>query len=153
MDGDVLDGIVLTNAIDDILSLGCLAVDSVHTIKVRSWAMSDEELGAVGIGSGISHGENTRLVVATVRLAFAFELVTRAAGASSSWATTLDHEVRNDAMKGQAVIVSSRGQVEERCDCDGGVIREGGDIDIAFVGVDGDFNVVHEAGRLPNLDT
>ena len=79
MNGDVLDGVVLADLIHHILSFGGLAKDGVLAIEVRGGTVSDKELRAVGIRASIRHRKNAGLVVATVGLAFAFELVTRSA--------------------------------------------------------------------------
>ena len=93
VDGDALDGVVLADGVDHVLAFGGLAKDGVFAVEVRSGSVGDEELGPIGIGTRVGHGENTGLVVATVGLALALELVAGATSASAVWATTLDHEV------------------------------------------------------------
>ena len=146
VDGDVLDGVVLADGIDDVLSFGGLAKDGVLAVEVGSGAVGDEELGAVGVGSRVGHGKDARLVVATVGLALALELVAWAAGARALGASALDHEVGDDAVEFQAIVKSAGGEMKKRGHRDRGVIGESGDIDVAFAGVEGDFNVVHEEG-------
>ena len=48
--------------------------------------------------------------------------------------------------KGEAVVKPARGEVKEGGDGHRRVIRKGGDIDVALVGVDSDFDIVHEEG-------
>lgn len=146
VDGDVLDGVVLTNGVDHVLAFGGLSKNGVLAIEVRSRSVSDEKLGTVGVGACVGHGEDAGLVVATVGFAFALELVAWATGAGALWTTALNHEVRDHSVKLEAIVKPAGGEVKERGYGDGGVIGEGGDVDIALVGVDGDFNVVHEEG-------
>ena len=144
MDGDVLDGVVFADGIDDVLSFGGFAKDGVLAVEMRSGAVGDEELRTVRVRACICHGEDAGLVVATVGLALTLELVAWATRSSAVRAAALDHEVGDHAVKGQAVVKPAGGEVKKRGNGDGRVIGESGDVDIALAGVDGDFNVVHE---------
>ena len=148
VDGDVLDGVAAFDLVDDVLAFGSLAEDSVLAVEVRSRKVGDEELRAVGIRSRICHREDARLVVATVRLALTLELVAWATSSSAGWATALDHEVRNDAVKLEPVVVAAGSEVKERSYGDGSIIRKGRDVDVAFACVNRDFNIVHASGRI-----
>ncbi len=147
VDGNALDGVVLADAIDHVLTLSGFAKDGVLAIKVRSGTMGDEELGAVRVWARIGHGEDTRLVVATVGLALTLELVAGATSASSSGAASLNHEVGDHPMKSETIIEPAGGEMQKGSNRDGCVVGEGGDFDIAFAGVNGDLNVVHEGGE------
>lgn len=81
--------------------------------------------------------------MSTVWLALALELVTRISGASAQRATALDHEVWDDAMKLKAIVEVARSEVQEGGHGDGRVIGKEGEVDVAFTGVDSDFDVVH----------
>ena len=49
------DFIALFDGIDDVLAIGDLAENRVFSVEVRGGAMGDEELRAVGAGSGVGH--------------------------------------------------------------------------------------------------
>jgi len=113
VDGDGLDEVTSFDGVDDVLSFGGLAKDGVFSVEVGSGKVGDEELGAVGVGSGVGHGEDAGLVVPTVGLALALEFVAGAAGAGAGRAAALDHEVGDHAVERQAVVEPARGEVEE----------------------------------------
>jgi len=48
---------------DEVLSLGDLTEDNVLAVQPRGNDGSDEELGSVGVGSSVGHGEQEGLVV------------------------------------------------------------------------------------------
>lgn len=105
MNGDGVDFVASDDGVDDILSRGGLSKDGVLAVEMWSGKVRDEKLRAVGVGSGVRHGENAGLVVATVGFAFALELVAGAARACAGWATALNHEVRDDAVEVESVVV------------------------------------------------
>lgn len=105
MNGDGVDLVASDDRVDDILSLGGLSKDGVLAVEVRSGKVRDEKLRAVGVGSGVGHGEDAGFVVATVGFAFALELIAGATRAGSGRATTLNHEVRNDAVEVESVVI------------------------------------------------
>lgn len=49
--------------LDEVLALGDLTEDNVLAVQPRGNDGGDEELGSVGVGSSIGHGEQERLVV------------------------------------------------------------------------------------------
>ena len=151
MDGDIRNGITAFDGVDDVLAFGRFSEDGVFSVEVRGGAMGDEELGSVGVGSGVGHGEDAGLVVTTVGLALALELVAGASGAGASGAAALDHEVGDDAVKFQAVVVAAGGEAEEGGHGDGCVVRKEGEVDVALVGVDSNFDVVHVGERLAQI--
>jgi hypothetical protein len=118
---------------------------------VRGGAVSDEELRTIGIGSGVGHGEDARLVVAAVGFALAFELIAGVSGAGAEGAAALDHEVGDNTVEAQPIVEPARGEVKEGADGDGCVIGKEGEVDVALVGLDGDFNVVHEGDNLTRI--
>ena len=107
VDDDFIDEVTTFDRVDDILPFCHFAEDGVLAIEMRSRAVSDEELRAVGVRAGVGHGEDAGLVVATVCFALALELVAGAASTAARWAAALDHEVWNDAVKFQAIVKSS----------------------------------------------
>ena len=58
VDGDGGDFVALFDFIDDVLAVGDLSENRVFSIEMRSRIVSDEELGSVGAGAGVRHGEN-----------------------------------------------------------------------------------------------
>lgn len=52
-------GTVALNLLDDIHALNNRAEDSVLAIEPSSLDSADEELGSVGVGSSVGHGEDT----------------------------------------------------------------------------------------------
>lgn len=148
VDDDFLDGVTALNRIDDVLPLGGFTEDGVLAVEVWRRTVSDEKLGAVGVWTGISHGEDAGLVVTTVRLALTLELVAGVPSAISIRASALNHEVGNDAVEGQSIVKSTRGEVQEGANGDGCIIGEEGEVDVALAGLDCNFNVVHVGDNL-----
>lgn len=138
VDGDGLDGVSALDGIDDVLAAGDFTEDGVFAVEVGSGEVGDEELGAVGVRSGVGHGEDAGFVVLAVGFAFALELVAGVTGAGAEGAAALDHEIGDDAVEGEAVVVSAAGEAEEGGAGDGGVLGEHGDVDISFGGFEGD---------------
>lgn len=102
------------------------------TIKPRSRDVRDEELAATGIAAGMGHGESTGCVLLLVD--FALDLVAGTAGTGAIGTTTLDHEIRDDAMKRQAVVKTFFREIDEIFDCIRCVLVEEFEFDGAFAG-------------------
>ena len=145
VDGDRFDLVAAFDGVDDVLPTGDFTEDGVLAVEVRGGAMGDEELGAVGVRSGVGHREHAGLVVPAVGFAFALELVARVTGAGAEGAAALDHEIRDDAVEAEAVVEAAAGEAEEGGAGDRGVLGEHGDVDVSFRSFEGD---VHEAGRM-----
>src|SRR6185436_652953 len=64
----------------------------------------DEELAAVGVGAGVGHRQDARLVVARFRMELVGEVEAGAAGALPERVAPLDHETVDDPMKDDAVV-------------------------------------------------
>jgi len=81
--------------------------DSVLLVKVRGGTVADKELRAIGIGSSVSHGEDSRVSVGEPD-AFISELLSVNAFASSSVShggvSTLHHEAVDDSVEGIALV-------------------------------------------------
>lgn len=105
MNGDGVDLVASDDRVDDILSLGSLSKDGVLAVEVWGGKVCDEKLRAVGVGSGVGHGKDAGFVVATVGFTLALELVAGATRAGAGRATTLNHEVRNDAVEVESVVI------------------------------------------------
>src|SRR5258708_1432003 len=91
--------------VGDVLALDDFAEDGVAIIEVRRGRHGDEELAAVGVWPGVGHGEFSALRVAQAGMEFVREVVTRAAAAVALRASALNHEVRDYAVKNQAVVI------------------------------------------------
>lgn len=59
VDGDRGDLVALLDRIHHVLAIGHLAEDRVFAIEMRSRAVGDEELRAIGPRTGIGHREHT----------------------------------------------------------------------------------------------
>ena len=105
MNGDGVDLVASDDRVDDVLSRGSLSKDGVLAVEVWGGKVCDEKLRAVGVGSGVGHREDAGFVVATVGFAFALELVAGPTRAGAGRATTLNHEVRNDAVEVESVVI------------------------------------------------
>ena len=135
-DREFLDDIVLGDAVDDFLVIAADhgAEYSVLAIQVRRRAVGDEKLAAVGAWSCIGHRQDAGLVVTQFGHEFVFEVVAGTAHAAALRTAALDHEIADDAMKLQSIIVAALGQVDEIGNGDGGLIGKKVDIDGAFAG-------------------
>ena len=105
VNGDGVDLVSPDDGVDNVLSRSSLSKNGVLAVEVWSGKVRDEKLRAVGVGSSVGHGKDAGFVVAPVGFAFALELVAGATCAATGWATTLDHEVRNDAVEVESVVI------------------------------------------------
>lgn len=87
--------------IQDIKTFGQMPKNDI-ILSQRISGMHDEELRAIGIGSGIGHGDRAARIIAGKR--FIVKLIARAAGAVTFRIAALDHEILDDAMENGAVI-------------------------------------------------
>jgi hypothetical protein len=76
----------------------------VVLIEMFGGHLGDKELAAVGVGSGVCHGEASGDIETQVGIEFVFKLITGVAHAGTGWIAALDHEFGNDAMKDGAVV-------------------------------------------------
>ena len=84
--------------------LVALAEDGVFLIQMGGRHFGDEELRAVGAGPGVGHRHPSRYIEVEVGIKFIGKHVSRVAGSGARWIATLNHELRNNAMKGSSVI-------------------------------------------------
>ena len=96
-----LDGLNDVHALDD------LAKDDVLAIEPAGDDGGDEELGAVGVGTAVGHGEEAGLGVAEL-VVLICELVAvdglAASAVAAGEVTALDHEVLDDAVELGALV-------------------------------------------------
>lgn len=98
-----------------------LAEDGVEPVEVRRLVEGDEELGPVGAGALVGHGDHAPLGVLERRA----DLVVKGAapdGAAAfwvlgrrgvGWGARLGHEARDEAVEGRAVVVVGGAEGEE----------------------------------------
>ncbi len=151
LDGNRVDFVALSDLIHGILSRDHLAEDRMFAVKVRGWQVGDKELAAIGVRSGICHGENARLFVFERAVDLVGKLITRAAGACASRVAALDHEIGDHAMKADAIIVSALGEVEKIRGGDWDLRSEDSRVDVASGGVKCDFDVRHGRQIIPEF--
>lgn len=106
--------------------------------------MGDEELAAVGARACVGHGEDTGFVVFQGGDEFVTKFVAWAACAGASWIATLDHEVGDDAVELDVVVVVFFGEVEVIRHGHWGFGSEEGGFDVAFFSVEDDADVGHK---------
>ena len=140
------DFIALGGGVDGVHALGDGAEDAVFAVEPRGGDVGDEELAAVGARAGVGHGEDAGPGVAERLVELVRELIAGAAAAGALRVTALNHEIGDDAVKGQAVVVAAFGEIEE---VGGGHGNLGGvdhALDVALVGFHHDADV-GEGGR------
>ena len=110
--------------------------------------MGDEELASVGPRTRVGHGEETGAVVLQSGSELVGELVARTAHAGAGGIASLDHEIRDDAVEGDAVVEAAAGEVEVVGDRDRGLARKERCMDVPLGGVDNDADILHRFGRV-----
>jgi hypothetical protein len=90
--------------------VGDLAEDDMALVQPRSDDSGDEELGAVGVGAGVGHGQQTGLVVLKGEVLIG-ELLAVDGLATSAVATgevtTLEHELGDDTVERRALVTEA----------------------------------------------
>ena len=107
--------------------------------------MGDEKLGTVGAGARVRHGKHAGAVMPEVRGKLVFKTVAGASHARAGGIAALDHEIRNHAVEGDALVVPSAGEVQEVGYGDGRLGGVKGQFNIPFGSGDDDIDVL-EAG-------
>src|SRR5215813_12628855 len=135
------DHVAARDAIDDRQSGDDLPKDGVTAIQMWLRRMRDEKLAAAGVLAREGHPDRAANVRPGVDLAA--DLIAGAAFALPARVPSLNDEIRNDAMKSEAVEETLARERNEAVHRDGGVSREEFDPDPAFGGVNrgGDFLV------------
>lgn len=115
----------------------------------------DEELGAVGVATGVGHGEPAifvdRAFVRTTLERNLFgrhvldlvvgELITRTTRASAEWIAALDHEAWDDAVEDGAIVKMTIDEIDKIGSGVGAHLRAQLNHDVAEGGFDADFFV------------
>src|SRR5215475_5192622 len=135
------DHIAARDAIDDRQSADDLPEDGVAAVQMRLRRMRDEKLAAAGVLARESHPDRAANVRPGVDLAA--DLIAGAAFAVAARVAPLNDEIRNDAVKSEAVEEALARERDEAVHRDRRVLREEFDPDPATRGVDrgGDFLV------------
>jgi hypothetical protein len=83
--------------------------------SIQMWlrGMGNEKLAAVGVRAGVCHRDNTSFVREWITDNFITKTIARAAASASGWVATLNHEVFDDAVEGQAVVEAFSYQKDE----------------------------------------
>ena len=142
-DVDGIDGVALADRIYDILILGAIdcAEDGVLAIEPGGGDMGDEELAAIGARARIGHGEETGAIMLESWSKFVGKFVAGAAHAGAGRVATLDHEIRDNAVEGEAIVEALACQIEEVGDGKGCLAGEEGGMDITLGSVHHDADV------------
>jgi hypothetical protein len=127
----------LFHRIDDGLAGGIadLSEDGVLSVQPVGGDVGDEELGTVGVGACVGHGEAADFVLRFAWADFIGEFIACVAGAGALGASALDHEIGDDAMKFQSVIEAIAGEKDEVIHGLGRVLGEKIDGDLAARGI------------------
>src|SRR5690349_9715538 len=94
----------LGDFVRDVLAFHHFAENGVALIEPGRGRDRNKKLAAGWVWPGIGHGEPSRRRVAQGGMEFIREFISRAAGAGSQGASTLNHEIGNHAMKCEAVV-------------------------------------------------
>lgn len=81
--------------------------DRVLTVEVRRRSFEDEELTTPGVGTAVRHAEATRAVVLEIGMKFIREGIPGAAEAGTGGIAGLNHEVGDDTVKDQTIVVGN----------------------------------------------
>src|SRR5262245_22772234 len=144
------DHVAARDAVDDRQSLDDLPKDGVAAVQMRLRGVRDEKLAAAGVLARKSHPDRAANVRPGVYLAS--DLIAGAAFAVAARIASLNNEIRNDAVKSEAVEEALARERNEAVYRDRSVLREEFDPDPALGGVTrgGDFLV--EARGRPLMD-
>src|ERR1019366_588175 len=132
--------------------LVALAEDGIAAIEAGVGNLGDEELRAVGVGSGVGVGETAGAIELDGGRSLILEFVAGIAGTGAKGVATLNHEFGDHAMENRAVIkrdagllgvsdgagpvFGAVGKTDEILDSDGGYLRKQGAVEVASGGVD-----------------
>jgi len=150
MDLDGGDSVALGDGIDDVLAFGHFTENGVFAIEVWRRSVGDEELGTVGVRSGVRHGQHACFFVFEVWLALTLELVTGATHTCASRVAALDHKVRDHTVEYEAVVESTACEAKVTSTGHLGIGREHADFDSSLAGIHCNVdvcNIAHVASR------
>lgn len=117
-DLDLLQWSIFTIGLDETHSLDNLhatldsAENSMFPIQPRGWSQGDEELTAIGVFATVGHAQNAGAGMLERGVDLICELFAVDAGSAASgacWVARLNHEVWDDAVEDDVVVVPSLG--------------------------------------------
>ena len=115
-----LDFVAAGDGVHDIHPISDMTEDGVFAVKVRCGHVGDEELASIGPRARIGHGKNTGAAVFEPSVHFVFKAVAGSAAACAGGIAALDHELLDDAMEGEAIVVTALREIQEVGNGDGG---------------------------------
>src|SRR2546430_2787660 len=145
--------VVLRNLADHVQSLGDLSENGVDSVKVRLGRMTDEELAAAGVLSGVGHRQRPRDVLVDVLLGLALDGVAGTARADPPLpglrigVASLNHEVGDHAVELGAVVESRVRELLEVGDGGRHFVGEQLHVDSALRGLENGLFVRHHHSR------
>src|SRR5215470_15432352 len=139
------DHLAAHDAIDDRHSADDLPEDGVTAVQMWLRRMRDEKLAAAGVLARKSHPDRAANVRPGVYLAA--DLIAGAAFAVAARVASLNDEIRNDAVKSEAVEEVPERERDETVHRDRGVLGEEFDPDLAFGGLNCGDDLFVEARR------
>src|SRR5256886_7782461 len=99
------DLVVSLDGVDHVHPLGDLPKHGVHSVEMSLGRVTDEELAAAGVLTGVRHRQRSRDMLVRVFLRLTLDRVSRATGAHRSLAgfgigiASLDHEIGDHPME------------------------------------------------------
>ena len=111
LDHNAEDPIALYERVEHIQACGDVPEDGVVTIEMWLRRVCDEILAATGVGSRERHSDGASVVPTSVQL-----IANRVPGtaiAVAAWVAVLRHEVRDDSVKRESVVVASTRELNE----------------------------------------
>ena len=139
-------GIALGDCVDHIHAVGHFSKNGVFSIQVGLRGMGDEKLAAIGVWTGISHGDHPGFVLKRVAINLVRKFITGATAARAGGVSTLDDEIIDYPVETNPVVVAILGQEDKIVNRDGCVFGIEFQFDITLVRFHGD-----EIG-FPNVD-
>lgn len=138
-----LDFVSACDGVHDIHPIGHITENGVFAVKVGCGHVGDEELASIGPWAGIGHGENTGAVVFEPSVDFVFKAVAGSAAAGAGGIAALDHELLDDAMEGEAVVVTALREIQEVGDGNGGFRWLQSGFNRPFAGSENNTDILH----------
>lgn len=143
-DIDPRDLVALSDGIHDVLTVGHMTEDGVLVVEVGLRSMRDKKLATVGVWPCVGHRENTGAIVLQVGSKLILKPVAGTACPCPGGIAALDHEIGNDTVEGDAVIVPTLRQIEEIGHCHGHVATIERGLDISLVSFQDDVDIRHD---------
>jgi hypothetical protein len=141
LDKHFQDLIPLANIIDHIEAFHHFAEAGMVAIQVGRIlaAVANEELGATRITAGMCHREHPPVVILIIPIQFAVDGIAGATSARPGRVTALDHEIRDHAMEGDAIVEAVFGEFHKISDGIRCILIIEFHLHIAFLGLYGCF--------------